>query len=128
LRRSCCRKHASQEGPCSCGLGRVTRLVEPVILSLLEREKARYGYEIIEQANREAVTDSEIDAAIVYRTLRRLEDAGSVTSSWQPGSSGPNRRMYEITDLGREHLRDWVTVLERHAEAVLNLVSMHKVH
>lgn len=102
------------------------RLVEPVILSLLSRGEAHYGYEIMERANREALTDSEIDAAVVYRTLRTLEDAGCVTSAWQPGAGGPQRRMYQITDVGREHLQDWLTVLERHGHQLHDFIERHK--
>jgi DNA-binding PadR family transcriptional regulator len=101
-------------------------LVEPVILSLLARREARYGYEIIEQANRRALTDSEIDAAAVYRTLRALEEAGCVVSEWQHRAGGPDRRMYEITDLGQEHLLDWLTVLDRHAKAVQDFVTSNR--
>jgi PadR family transcriptional regulator, regulatory protein PadR len=101
------------------------RLVEPVLLSLLSRGDAHYGYELMERANREALTDSEIDAAVVYRTLRTLEEAGCVVSEWQPGAGGPHRRMYEITDVGRQHLRDWLTVLERHAGRLQTFVARH---
>lgn len=102
------------------------RLVEPVMLSLLEREQARYGYEIIEQANRQTLTDSEIDAAVVYRTLRTLEEAGCVVSEWQPGEGGPHRRMYKITDLGRQHLKDWLEVLERHADRLRQFAELNR--
>jgi len=126
MRHGHCHRHATSPGPCSCGLGRLSRLVEPVILSLLSRGEARYGYEIMEQANREALTDSEIDAAVVYRTLRTLEQAGCVTSEWQPGAGGPHRRMYEITATGRQHLQDWLAVLERHGQRLQEFVQHMK--
>ena len=103
----------------------MARLVEPVILSLLARKEAAYGYEIIERANKRALTDSAIDAAVVYRTLQTLELAGCVVSQWQPGSGGPHRRMYEITDIGREHLQDWLTVLDRHSRALQDFIASH---
>jgi DNA-binding PadR family transcriptional regulator len=104
----------------------MSRLVEPVILSLLAHQQARYGYEIIEQANRRPLTDSEIDAAVVYRTLRTLEQTGCVVSQRQQGAGGPDRRIYEITEGGRQHLSDWLTVLERHAKAVQDFVAASK--
>lgn len=124
--RGQCHRHGVQYGPCSCGLGRMSRLVEPVILSLLAKHQARYGYEFIEQANAHALTDSEIDAAVVYRTLRMLEQAGCVVSEWQRGTGGPDRRMYEITEVGRQHLQDWLTVLDRHAKALQNFVASNR--
>lgn len=128
MRRGHCHRHSQQQGPCSCGLGRLHRLVEPVILSMLCGDSAHYGYELMEQANREALTDSEIDAAVVYRTLRTLEETGCVTSVWQPGEGGPQRRVYEITPLGHEHLQDWLTVLERHANSLQDFIAKHKPH
>jgi DNA-binding PadR family transcriptional regulator len=104
----------------------MSRLVEPVILGLLDRGEARYGYEIMEQANKAALTDSEIDAAVVYRTLRTLEEAGCVSSEWQPGQGGPHRRMYEITEVGRQHLQDWLTVLDRHGQRLLEFVHENR--
>ncbi len=104
----------------------MSRLVEPVILSLLARHEARYGYEIIEEANRRALTDSEIDAAVVYRTLRTLEQVGCVVSQWQRGAGGPDRRMYEITEVGEQHLQDWLIVLDRHAKAMQDFVTSNR--
>lgn len=126
MRRRMCHRHGPHAEPCSCGLGRMSRLVEPVILSLLARGQARYGYEILEQANQEALTDSEIDAAAVYRTLRTLEEAGCVVSEWQPGQGAPDRRMYAITPLGRQHLQDWLAVLSRHAARLQRLIALHQ--
>lgn len=128
MRRGHCHRHGARREPCSCGLGRMHRLVEPVLLSLLARGDGRYGYELMERANQEALTDSEIDAAVVYRTLRMLEESGCVVSEWQPGEGGPHRRIYEITETGRQHLQDWLTVLERHASNLQAFVRKHSPH
>ncbi len=123
LRRRRCYRHGKDFGPCSCSLGRLPRLVEPVLLGLLAAGEARYGYQLLEKANQQLLTDSEIDAAAVYRTLRTLEQNGCVISQWQPGSGGPHRRVYEITPLGQQHLQDWLTVLGRHAETLKAFVK-----
>jgi len=93
------------------------------MLYLLASGRARYGYELQELLREEAMTDSEIDPGVVYRTLRQLEQAGCVVSSWEPGVGGPNRHVYAITDLGREHLGDWVVVLRRRGEHMLGFVA-----
>lgn len=127
MRHGYCHRHGQLGQPCSCGLGRMSRLVEPVLLSLLAKGEAQYGYELLERANEIALTDSEIDAAVVYRTLHTLEQAGCVVSQWQPGCGGPHRRTYVITDVGRQHLQDWLTVLERHAGRLQKFVAGHTV-
>ncbi len=121
--RGHCHRHGPAYGPCSCSLGKMPRLVEPLILSLLASGRARYGYEILERANAEALTDSPIDPAVVYRTLHVLEQAGCATSTWQAGAGAPQRRIYQITPQGQEHLRDWLAVLERHGRALLAFVN-----
>lgn len=121
--RGHCHRHGAKFGPCSCSLGRLSRWVEPTILHLLAAGKARYGYEILTLAREESMTDSEIDPGVVYRTLQRLEAAGCVTSQWEPGAGGPNRHVYEITQVGRDHLMDWSAVLERRAHEMLRFVE-----
>ena len=101
--RGHCRRHGAGYGPCACSLGRLTRLVEPAVLFLLATGQATHGYEIIAQAKELYITESVIDAAAVYRVLRDLEEQGCVVSQWAP-RLGPARRIYQITDLGRQRL------------------------
>ncbi len=121
--RGHCHRHGAQFGPCSCSLGRLSRLVEPAVLYLLASGQARYGYELLDLLREEAMTDSEIDAGVVYRTLQQVERAGCVVSDWEPGHGGPKRHVYRITELGRTHLADWTTVLQRRAEQMLSFVE-----
>lgn len=44
----------------------------------------------------------------IYRTLKRLEADGSLTSRVEPSDRGPDRRVYTITSRGRERLREWL--------------------
>ncbi|MDK1361676.1 PadR family transcriptional regulator [Arthrobacter sp. zg-Y1219] len=45
----------------------------------------------------------------IYRELKSLEGAGYVTGKVAKGRSGPQRRIYSITDTGRSSLREWLT-------------------
>jgi len=118
--RGHCRRHGQQFGPCSCSLGKLSRLVEPAVLFLLCRQGTAYGYELVQELPTVALTDSEIDTGAVYRVLHMLEQAGCVISHWEPGPDGPSRRIYEATPVGREHLRDWAAVLERRGRQMLD--------
>ncbi len=44
----------------------------------------------------------------LYPTLRRLEQNGLVTLERQPGDGKPDRKVYTITDAGREVLGRWL--------------------
>lgn len=69
----------------------------------------RYGFEVMRV--------SELPSGTVYPMLRRLDDAGLVTSAWEeadPSEKGrPRRRYYEVTPEGERAL---TATLERIAQ------------
>lgn len=48
------------------------------------------------------------DQAQIYRTLRELAERGLVTVEVVPQEDRPNRKVYHITDAGREELHRWL--------------------
>lgn len=68
-----------------------------------------YGYDIVRRLRDGGLT--EVGDASVYGTLRRLYAAGALTSYVVPSESGPHRKYYGITPIGREQLArqrdDW---------------------
>ena len=68
-----------------------------------------YGYDIVRRL-RDGGLD-EVGDASVYGPLRRLYAAGALTSYVVPSESGPHRKYYGITPMGRDQLdrqrRDW---------------------
>ena len=108
--RQPCPRHEGKFA-CTCGMGHLYRFVEPVILLLLLQRGEAHGYELVNELPKYALTDAEVEAAALYRTLRTLEQNGNVTSRWDTGNSGPARRVYRLTEEGQDHLREWVAVL-----------------
>jgi DNA-binding PadR family transcriptional regulator len=104
-------------------MGNLYRFAEPIVLLVLARLGTAHGYQIAAQAEPLAVTHAGLDAAAIYRALRRLEAAGCVTSDWDTSGGGPARRLYTLTDRGVEHLGEWVEVMKGIASAVGVLVS-----
>ena len=123
--RGRCHRHGGECAPWA-GLGRMNRLVEPAVLYLLTTEQATHGYEIIAAANELNLTDAVIDAAAVYRVLRDLEEQGCVVSSWSTEGSGPARRVYQVTDVGRQRLSEWVQLIERRARQMQEFVERYR--
>jgi DNA-binding PadR family transcriptional regulator len=70
-----------------------------VILSLLE-ERPRHGYDIIKAIEERSGGTYQPSAGTVYPTLTLLEEMGFARST--PDEGG--KRVYEITEAGREHL------------------------
>jgi DNA-binding PadR family transcriptional regulator len=103
-------------------MGNLYRFVEPVVLFLLKCKRRSYGYELSSELAKHALTDAEIEAAALYRTLRQLEKSGFVHSEWDSGHSGPARRLYVLTELGEVHLEEWVTVLDHMSTSMARFV------
>jgi PadR family transcriptional regulator PadR len=118
------RRHREQLGgrPCSCEMGNLYRFTEPIVLLVLARLGTAHGYQIAAEAEPTAVTHAGLDGAAIYRALRRLESTGCVNSSWDTSGGGPARRLYTLTARGREHLGEWVEVLDAIHDALRGLL------
>lgn len=73
-------------------------LLDGLVLALLNREDY-YGYALTQEMQK-AISISE---STMYPVLRRLKKDGYVTTYDQP-YQGRNRRYYQITATGEEHL------------------------
>lgn len=92
------------------------RWMEPFVLVLLAGG-AVHGYAIVGELAQLGITTGAVDVGQVYRTLRDLEEAGQVRSSWTTGT-GPARRDYELTDAGLAALDEWAAVTKERARLV----------
>ncbi|HEX6572415.1 MAG TPA: PadR family transcriptional regulator [Steroidobacteraceae bacterium] len=79
-----------------------------VLLSVLaEAESDLYGYEIARRLSTEALPSTPFKQGALYPVLRNMSSAGLLSSRVVPSYSGPPRRYYRITPLGREVLAAW---------------------
>ena len=109
--------------PCTCAMGHLYRFVEPVLLLILRERRQSCGYDLKTSVAQYAFTDAEIEKAVLYRTLRRLEKNGYVTSDWDVKEPGPARRVYTLTKNGQAHLREWGQVLTKVAGSMTRFVQ-----
>ena len=80
-----------------------------------------YGYEIVRRL-RDAGLDDVGDAS-VYGTLRRLYQAGALSSYVVPSEEGPHRKYYAISQGGRDLFERSVKTWRGFAEAMEDLIS-----
>jgi PadR family transcriptional regulator PadR len=102
---------------------RVERFEEPALLLLL-RERPAHGYELLE-ALPELLPGQRVDMGNLYRALRRLEEEGLVRSAWDADAPGPARRVYELSDTGRELLGQWAAALSRARDRIDRFLERH---
>lgn len=74
-------------------------------LLLLLHERSLYVFEMGETLAKISRGTITADERSLYRALRRFEAAGFVRSEWQDSDVGPNRRYYQLTELGTQLLQ-----------------------
>src|SRR5215210_6433216 len=80
----------------------------PYVLLAVSLQRA-HGY-LIEEYLRN-VGFLSLEMSTLYRTLRQLEKDGLLQSTWEPGPTGPARRVYTLTSVGRTWLDEWASTL-----------------
>ncbi len=104
---------------CNCPGGKTERFIQPCLLLALRRQPS-YGYDLLEKIIEFGFLDGPADPGMLYRHLRKLEEEGFVSSTWDTSGTGPARRYYKLTAEGEELLRDWIPFMEK------NLRSLEK--
>lgn len=80
--------------------------LDHILLGILRRPAS--GYEIKQVFDEVFNHFWAAKLSQIYRTLKRLEEQGALTSRQEPSERGPDRRVYAITPAGRRRLRDWL--------------------
>ena len=82
-----------------------------MLLSTLARsQEAMYGYQIAKLLTPEDDQAPLIKQGALYPVLRQLEKSELLRSTVEPSISGPPRRYYTITPLGRQILEEWTAI------------------
>ncbi|HKL56938.1 MAG TPA: PadR family transcriptional regulator [Sphaerochaeta sp.] len=96
-----------------------------ICLLLLLFEKEGYGYGLIEQLGQFGFKAEELNIGSLYRSLRKLEEQNLVSSLWEDASTGPKRRVYTITERGKEELHNWIPILKQRKSRIEHLIDMY---
>ena len=93
-----------------------------VCLLLLLYDEIGYGYGLVEQLASFGFSEDDLNVSTLYRTLRKMEKEGLVTSLWEEGGQGPKRRVYEITMNGKNELDQWIRILKVRKSRIESLI------
>jgi PadR family transcriptional regulator PadR len=89
----------------SCVRQLLRGVVEPLLLFIIGELLPIHGYEIARELERRSEGYFDLTASTLYSALRRLENRGLVSSSWQLVAR-QKRRYYELTEKGRQILAE----------------------
>ena len=84
-----------------------------------------YGYDVVRRLRMAGLED--VGDASVYGTLRRLFQAGKLTSYVEPSEEGPHRKYYGLNERGRAQLEEATKTWSTFAEAVDGLIGRRAV-
>lgn len=105
--------------------GKQERYLQPsLLLGLLL--KASYGYELIQNIQRFGFIEGQAPPGMIYRHLRQLEQDGLVFSQWETEGAGPAKRVYTITEEGKEVLAIWVDYMRKQAANLTAFISYYE--
>jgi len=106
--------------------GKRERYIQPsILLGLYPRSS--YGYELIQNIQKFGFVEGQAPPGMIYRHLHQLEGDGLVSSEWNTETTGPAKRMYFLTEEGKEMLALWVDYMDRQAKTLSAFVEQYRV-
>jgi len=102
--------------------GKKDRYLQPSLLMGLY-SRPSYGYELIQTIHRFGFVEGQAPPGMIYRHLRQLEEDGMVSSQWETEGVGPAKRIYHLTEEGREMLALWIRYMEKQVSNLNALIS-----
>jgi len=107
------------------GAGRQERYVQASILLGLVSSPS-YGYELIQNMQDFGFLEGSAPPGMIYRHLRQMEDDNLVRSEWETPETGAAKRIYTITDEGREVLELWIEFMQARVDKLNSFIHMYK--
>lgn len=97
--------------------------LQPCLLLCLSDED-QHGYDLYNSLEKIIPDIEEYDSTIIYRLLREMEADGFIASYEGEVSRGPRRRIYKITNTGKQQLSEWTEQLKHRREEIDSFLNL----
>ena len=97
------------------------KLLQPAILVTLAKGPC-HGFKLLQLLKDDGLISGDVDPAGLYRTLKRMESDGYL-SSRSDGPGSRSRRIFSLTDLGRYSLKSWEDSLKKYQLHIRQLLD-----
>ncbi len=94
-----------------------------LILAVLRTEPL-HGYAIAREIERLSGNDLKFRDGTLYPALQQLETAGMIIGAWEPTEKAPPRKVYRLTDGGREELQRRVGAWSRFENTINTIIGL----
>jgi DNA-binding PadR family transcriptional regulator len=90
------------------------------LLALAETDGSGYGYDLARQfaAGQPLGEILRLEPSMLYHHLKKLDRAGWVVAEVEAGGARPPRRMYQLTEAGRQQLGRWLSEPVTHTREI----------
>ncbi|MEG1603277.1 MAG: PadR family transcriptional regulator [Cloacibacillus sp.] len=96
---------------CACRGSFLERFIQPSILLIL-RDEPLHGFSLLKKLYKSDIMDySSLDPTGLYRMLKKMEEAGLLSSELEMENDTQGRRIYRITEDGEICLIFWKATL-----------------
>ena len=95
-------------------------------LLLFLTEGVSYGGKLLQKCEEE-LPANPIDSAILYRTLKKLEEEGAVESYLDTSEQDKPIKMYKITEVGKRKLEEFQINIETKLQNLSFFLNKYKV-
>lgn len=95
-------------------------VLEFCILAIIASEKEIYPSDIIEKMKEARLIVVE---GTLYPLLTRLKNGGLLDYNWVESKSGPPRKYYKLTEIGKTYLKELIATWEDLADAVSHITN-----
>lgn len=100
----------------------------PAFILLILSMEPTHGLGILSKMD-EIAPGHRLDTAVIYRVLKKLELENDIEAEWQDSDAGPKKKVYHITDKGKDTLKSFKDDIERSVkrlEAFLDIYENQK--
>ena len=108
----------------NCCHNRGRGLIQLEILRILY-EDPTHGYRIMDELRKFTSNEYAPEPGAIYTMLRRLEERGLLASRWEKKASRTDRRVYTLTQEGKEFLKEGLQMVKRRRQLMDDLVRFY---
>ncbi len=110
---------------CNCWQYPERSWIQFLILRVLY-ETPTYGYQLLNEIDERSCGCHKLEPGSIYTVLRRMEEKGLLASKWEKGNSGPDRRVYTVTEKGAAFLEAWLSTMVRRKQLFDDLIGFYE--
>ena len=89
-------------------------------------ETPTYGYQLLDEIDERSCGCHKLEPGSIYTVLRRMEEKGLLSSTWERVNSGPDRRIYTVTERGAEVLKMGLSAIVRRKQLFDDLITFYR--